>query len=155
MGEPTPCMAAGVDHIVGYSGNDRLYGGAGNDRLDGGAFVDYLYGEAGDDILEGGSGNDNIYGGTGGDNLYGQAGNDIYYFSVGSSTDTIHDEAGDIMILRFSDAVYLSADFTDTDNFNRVGNNLEITIDKDSTDGITDKVTILQRLRHRWLNRNG
>ena len=117
------------DWLTGDGNDNTLKGGGGNDRLEGGA---------GDDILDSGAGDDTLHGG---------AGTDTYAFSVSGGTDTIVDEAGDTMTLRFSDYPYLpheAEDFVEaSDNFNRVGNNLVITIDLRPDDDITDKITIL------------
>ena len=144
----------GNDRLEGGAGIDILYGGAGNDYLYGGDDRDILIGDDGVDILQGGNGNDEFYGGEGADvlfgdegndrlvgsegadTLYGGAGEDTYAFGEGDGTDTIHDEAGDTMLLQFYGHSYGATDFTKTsNNFNRVGNNLEITID--------DKITIV------------
>ena len=58
------------------------------------------------------------------------------------------------MTLQFEGSRYTAADFV-TANINRVGDNLVITIDKNLNDGISDKVTIEQRLRYRSQHRNG
>ncbi len=125
---------AGNDMLTGGAGADRLFGGDGNDALTGGVGADRLFGGAGNDILEGGAGADRVVGG---------AGVDTYVFSVGSGTDTVVDTASEVMTLRFDGASYTAEDFADTSNFARVGNNLEITIDKDAADGIDDKITIV------------
>ena len=125
---------AGNDMLTGGAGNDLLIGGDGNDTLTGGVGADRLFGGAGNDILEGGAGADRVVGG---------AGVDTYVFSVGSGTDTVVDTASEVMTLRFDGASYTAEDFADTSNFARVGNNLEITIDKDDSDGIDDKITIV------------
>ena len=93
---------------------------------------DWLTGDNKDNILIGNFGDDRLEGG---------AGADTYKFLVSDGTDTITDIAGDTMILQFEGRAYTVADFV-TANINRVGDNLVITIDKDSTDGITDKITI-------------
>ena len=92
-----------------------------------------------------------LRGNRGDDRLEGGAGTDTYVFSYspsypryGYGTDTIVDEAGETMTLRFVDSRYAAVDFTEAStNFARVGNNLEITIDKISNDDITDKIAIL------------
>ncbi len=133
----------GNDDLRGYAGNDMLTGGAGNDLLIGGDGNDTLTGGVGADRLFGGDGNDILEGGAGADRVVGGAGVDTYVFSVGSGTDTVVDTASEVMTLRFDGASYTAEDFADTSNFARVGNNLEITIDKDAADGIDDKITIV------------
>ena len=114
-------------------------GWAADDRLTG---INNLIGSDHDDELVGNSDDNTLCGGDGDDLLEGGTGNDTYVFGVGSGTDTIADVAGDTMTLRFDDFAYEATDFTDTSNFNRVDNNLEITIDKGNPEGIIDKITI-------------
>ena len=134
---------AGNDRLEGDAGADTLWGGAGNDKLYGGDGDDDLMGGFDDDTLYGNDGNDEIEGDSGEDTLEGGAGVDIYVFGKYHGTDTIQDIAGDTMTLRFY-TTYSFRDFVRaSNNFDRVGNNLEIIIDRDNTDGITDKVTIL------------
>ena len=105
---------------------------------------DWLAGSSKVDRLEGREGDDFLQGATGDDRLRGGAGTDTYKFWTGDSRDIIQDVRGSTMHLRFSGTYYSASDFTrDSNNFRRAGNNLEIAIDKDSTDGITDKITIL------------
>ena len=134
---------AEANRLEGGAGNDMLTGGAGNDLLIGGDGIDTLTGGVGADRLFGGAGNDILEGGAGADRVVGGAGVDTYVFSVGSGTDTVVDTASEVMTLRFDGASYTAEDFADTSNFARVGNNLEITIDKDDSDGIDDKITIV------------
>ena len=129
------------DWLTGDDKGNSLVGRGGDDRLEGGAGDDHLYGNRGNDNLYGNRGNDNLYGEAGEDTLEGGAGVDTYQFQVGDGTDIIIDEAGDTMNLRFDGSAYTATDFVRA-NINRVGDNLVITIDKDSTDGITDKITI-------------
>ena len=139
----------GADGLAGGAGNDDLYGGEGDDTLEGGSGNDFLGGGAGEDWLEGGTGNDELNGGAGADWLDGGSGVDTYLFSSkGYGADLIQERAGSILNLHFTSnfayVPYTDADFIEAaDNFNRVGNNLEITIDKRPDDGITDKITIL------------
>ena len=133
-----------IENIIGSSNyNNYLYGDSDANTFRGGDGNDYLYGGRGADTLDGGAGADRLEGGAGVDTLDGGTGTDIYVIHVGDGLDTIHDVAGETMTLRFNYVSYVAADFSDTNNFNRDGNNLEITIDKDSTDAITDKIIIL------------
>ena len=111
---------------------DNIIGSAFNDDISGNRFANDLYG---------GAGNDTLNGETEADNLFGGAGNDTYVFGVGDGTDTITDNSGDTMTLRFDDDRYDKNDFT-IDSVKKDGNNLVITVDKNLTDGITDKITI-------------
>ena len=124
--------AAG-DSLLANHGIENLIGSGGNDELTG---------NDGDNVIRGGAGNDQLEGSLGNDRLVGGAGVDTYVFSVGDGTDTVVDTASEVMTLRFDGASYTAEDFADTSNFARVGNNLEITIDKDAADGIDDKVII-------------
>ena len=88
-----------------------------------------------------------INGGAGDDTIDGGAGNDTYIFNVGDGADTIYDQVEStgtsIISLRFEGSQYEVADFTEANaRFNKEGDDLVITIDKDNTDSITDKVTI-------------
>ena len=137
--------------LTGGLGNDKLYGGGGVDTLNGGADDDMLVGGGGDDTLRGGSGDDTLYGNKGDDTLYGAAGSDTleggagddtYVFEVGGGADSVSDTSNDELTLFFQGADYEAADFREaSNNFNRVGNNLEITLDEDSDDEVT--MTIL------------
>ena len=132
------------DVLDGGEGDDILEGGAGNDQFYAGAGNDILYGDVGNDILFGDAGNDILYGGANNDKLYGGAGEDTYVFEVGGGADSVSDVSNDELTLFFQGADYEAADFREaSNNFNRVGNNLEITLDKNSDDGVVDKVTIL------------
>jgi Ca2+-binding RTX toxin-like protein len=73
-------FAAGVDTLIGGTGNDTISGGAGNDLITGGA---------GNDVLNGGDGDDTITT-AGTDNIDGGAGNDVVIVASaigGSATD--------------------------------------------------------------------
>ena len=132
------------DVLDGGEGDDILEGGAGNDQFYAGAGNDILYGDVGNDILFGDAGNDILYGGANNDKLYGGAGEDTYVFEVGGGADSVSDVSNDELTLFFQGADYEAADFREaSNNFNRVDNNLEITLDKNSEDGVVDKVTIL------------
>ncbi|TGX54063.1 hypothetical protein E5A73_08030 [Sphingomonas gei] len=56
---------AGIENLVGTSGNDVLRGSSGGNRLEGGAGNDTLQGNDGDDTLQGGLGIDSFDGGLG------------------------------------------------------------------------------------------
>ena len=105
--------------------------------------IENLVGSDHDDTLTGNDAVNIIDGGAGVDTLYGGGGEDTYVFRSGDGADTIYDETGDTMTLRFesSSYTYKLADFN-SDNINKVENDLEITIDIDSTDNIDDKITI-------------
>ena len=140
QGVDTLYGGGGGDTLTGGAGDDTLYGGGDDDRLTGGTGNDYLYGHKGDDTLEGGIGADTLEGGTGDDTLRGGADADTYVFSVGDGADTLYDVTRDTMTLQFDGSSYALTDFN-SDNINKVDNDLVITIDK-TDDSITDKITI-------------
>src|SRR5262249_28144669 len=104
---------AGVDMVLGGTGNDSLSGGDGNDRL---------YGDADDDTLDGGNDNDRLTGGAGNDALNGGAGADTYLHSgtPADGDDTV--QTGDDGIDK---VVFTTADLYDL-NYERQGNDLVI-----------------------------
>ena len=140
QGVDTLYGGGGGDTLTGGAGDDTLYGGGDDDTLTGGTGSDYLYGHKGDDTLEGGIGADTLEGGTGDDTLRGGADADTYVFSVGDGADTLYDVTRDTMTLQFDGSSYALTDFN-SDNINKVDNDLVITIDK-TDDSITDKITI-------------
>ena len=93
------------------------------ERLIGSAFADTLTGNSGTNRLTGGAGNDILNGGGGTDTLNGGAGNDIYEYTKGDGLDTISDEQGDTIDLRFTD--FLEADL-DAATVSKYGDNLVI-----------------------------
>ena len=129
-------------------GNGRytLYQGSGDEIL-GGLIVLGYTGSAEEDVIIGTAQANTIKGEGGNDILYGNAGADTYIFSVGDGTDAIIEQvesAGtSIISLRFEGSQYEAVDFTAASAlFAKDGTNLVITIDKDTSDEITDKVTI-------------
>ena len=136
-------IEANQNHAVGdiLSNIENIYGSDYIDWLTGDDNVNEIYGGAGNDRLEGGAGDDILHGGRGDDTLHGGAGTDTYVFSVGDEADAIVDNAGDAMTLRFEGSAYTLEDFN-SGNINRVGNNLEITIDKNRHDGITERLKV-------------
>ena len=126
------------------SAGGTLTGSSEGDVIIGTAQADTINGGGGGDRIAGGVGADTLNGGAGSDTISGGAGADTYIFRVGDGADTISDGEGDTINLRFIGA-YEATDFAATsNNFNKVGNNLEITIDKDTANNnpIIDKVTI-------------
>ncbi len=95
------CCPAGMNVIIGTSGNDVLVGTAGadcilglggQDQISGLGGDDLLSGGDGDDIIDGGSGNDRIYGGPGQDHLLGGTGDDL--LDGGDGVDLLEGQAG-------------------------------------------------------------
>ena len=139
------------DTLSGLGGNDKIYGKLGDDTIDGGKGNDTLYGEDGDDTVEGGEGNDTVYGGKGKDSLLGgedddelygeneedvlkgEAGDDKLYGGAGA--DTMDGGAGnDTMDGGAGDDTYIFGKGYGTDTIG----------DNDSTEGNTDKITLLE-----------
>jgi Ca2+-binding RTX toxin-like protein len=80
----TSTDAAGIEYVVGTSGNNVISVGAGNDYVDGGAGNDTITGGAGDDKTNGGDGDDTfkVTNGT-------EADDDIIDGGLGSDTVTV------------------------------------------------------------------
>ena len=120
-------------------------GDAAGDIIELGA-VDNITGSSHSDNLTGDADANTMRGGKGDDTMQGDAGEDKYLFEVGDGEDTISDQQGDQIFLQFvigtSAIAFAATDFTSS-TIRRVNDNLEIILDKDSSDGITDKVTIL------------
>ena len=107
--------------------------------------IENIWGSNHKDWLTGDNNNNRFIAEGGDDRIEGGQGTDTYIFEIGDGSDTIIDNKGDEMILRFGNsgiASYLAEDF-DSSVFSRNGNNLEINLDKNADDGITDKITIV------------
>ena len=131
-GDDTLAGADDTDNaIAGRGGDDSLFGANGNDILDGGLGNDFLFGDAGDDLLIGGPGADVINGGAGAD--------EHRYFSITERGDRIEGfnaEEGDV--LNFSDLLGNdggSGNIEDFVRFEKVGNDIEISVDVDGGGG--------------------
>ena len=94
---------------------------------------------------------DELQGGAGDDILFGGGGTDTYIFRVGDGADFLYEEVEaegtSIINLRFEGNQYEADDFKEDRTsgdplFTRNGRHLVIAIDKNTSDGITDKVTI-------------
>ena len=101
------------------------------ENLIGSAFGDTLTGDSADNRLEALAGDDTLEGG---------AGTDTYVFSTGHGSDTITDTDGK-MTLRFENSDHMRTDFTSS-SITKDSVDLVISVDKDTADGITDKITI-------------
>ncbi len=138
-------FAANENEAVGdtLTNIEVLEGSAHDDWLTGDGDANWLVGNGGNDRLEGGGGGDTLYGLDGDDTLEGGAGTDTYFFRIGDGTDTITDiatEGDDVMFLQFR-GLYEAEDF-DSSVFERVGDDLVISLDLQPDDGIEDKITI-------------
>ncbi len=78
--------AAGIEWVIGSSGNDTITGNTQANVLEGGDGDDVLRGGVGNDSLIGGVGDDTLAGGLGNDSLEGSDGNDRYTFDRSSDT---------------------------------------------------------------------
>ena len=138
-------FAANCNEAVGdtLSNVEVVEGSEHNDWLTGDDNANWLVGNGGNDRLEGGGGQDTLYGLDGDDTLLGGAGTDSYFFRFADGSDTIDDvasEGDDVMFLIFRD-FYEAEDFASS-IFERVVDDLVISLDKQPDDGIEDKITI-------------
>ncbi|GAB3267055.1 calcium-binding protein [Kineosporia babensis] len=88
---------AGIEDVLGGTGNDRITGNALANLLTGGAGNDLLIGAAAGDTLSGGAGNDKLLGGDGNDKLLGGAGKDT--IDGGKGTNRTDAQAGIDIVL--------------------------------------------------------
>ena len=109
---------------------DTVYANGGNDTINGGQNNDTIYGGAGNDSINGNYGNDTITGGTGNDYIDGSWGSDTYIYNLDDGLDTISDSDGD-NIIKFGTGISW-----DNISFLRKGNDLELSINDDRTQGI-------------------
>ncbi|PAR25885.1 choice-of-anchor K domain-containing protein [Vibrio metoecus] len=148
LGSGNDTVYGGGGNLAAYggAGNDTLIGGDGNDALRGGADNDYLSGGRGNDVLRGDSGNDVLVGGLGSDILTGGSGEDLFKW-VDGDLDNSKDRITDFTIGQ--DKIDLSDLFSDeTRTLDQLlnshvieitdkGQNLEIVINKGSTEHVT------------------
>lgn len=91
---------------------------------------DIIYGNGGHDSIYAGEGNDTLIGGTGNDNLYGGNGDDTYIYNLGDGFDIISDTGG-------NDKIVFGPNISQSDlSFERIGNNLRISLNGDEIQGI-------------------
>ena len=129
------------------AGIENVIGGSGNDKLTGDANANLLNGDSGNDKISGGGGDDVLIGGAGADQLIGGLGADLFKFEtftemdVGSTRDRIKDfsaSQGDridlaTLNLQWTDSVPMvdGTDYTNTIWFERGA--LKISTDMDGS----------------------
>jgi Ca2+-binding RTX toxin-like protein len=101
-----------------------------DDTVKGTSYNDVIYGNGGHDTINAGEGNDTIVGGIGNDILNGGNGDDTYVYNLGDGFDTITDTGGD-------DKIVFGEGISQSDlSFEKIGNNLKISINGDEIKGI-------------------
>ena len=101
-----------------------------DDTVNGTSYDDIIYGNGGHDTINAGEGNDTLIGGVGNDILNGGAGNDTYIYNLGDGFDTISETGGNDKIV-FGEGISQN-----NLSFERIDNNLKITINGDEIKGI-------------------
>ena len=127
-----------IEHLEFSNGPTRNLIGMGftfqqtdmHDNISGTSYDDVIYGNGGNDTILGEAGNDTIVGGVGNDSLNGGAGNDTYIWNLGDGFDTITEGAGTDKIV-FGEGINF-----ENLTFERDGNNLNIYVNNDRTQGI-------------------
>lgn len=87
---------AGIDTVIGGTGNDTLRGGDGHDYMSDHTGQNYLRGDGGDDYITGGDGFDDINGNMGRDIIYGGLGDD--WVVGGKDNDRVHGDKGNDLV---------------------------------------------------------
>ena len=101
-----------------------------DDTVNGTSYNDIIYGNGGHDTINAGEGNDTIVGGIGNDILNGGNGDDAYVYNLGDGFDTISESGGD-------DKIVFGEGISQSDlSFEKIGNNLKISINGDEIKGI-------------------
>ena len=101
-----------------------------DDSVTGTIYDDTIYGNGGHDTINAGDGNDILIGGIGNDTLNGGGGNDTYVYNLGDGFDIISEVGGNDKIV-FGEGISQS-----NLSFERIGNNLKISINGDEIKGI-------------------
>lgn len=101
-----------------------------DDTVNGTSYNDVIYGNGGHDTINAGDGNDTIVGGIGNDILNGENGDDAYVYNLGDGFDTISESGG-------NDKIVFGEGINQSDlSFEKIGNNLKISINGDEIKGI-------------------
>ena len=101
-----------------------------DDTVNGTSYNDVIYGNGGHDTINASDGNDTLIGGIGNDTLNGGNGDDIYIYNLGDGFDTISESGGD-------DKIVFGEGISQEDlSFEKIGNNLKISINGDEIKGI-------------------
>lgn len=86
---------AGIENIIGGSGNDYLRGDSADNRIEGGDGDDYIEGMQGDDVLIGGAGDDLITCSWGDNWMEGGPGNDVFVINGRVVGEYVHNTIAD------------------------------------------------------------
>ena len=101
-----------------------------DDTVNGTSHNDVIYGNGGHDTINAGEGNDTLIGGIGNDYLNGGNGDDTYIYNLGDGFDTITEAGG-------NDKIVFGEGISQSDlSFEKIGNNLKISINGDEIKGI-------------------
>ena len=101
-----------------------------DDTVKGTSYNDIIYGNGGHDTVNAGEGNDTLIGGIGNDYLNGGNGDDTYIYNLGDGFDTITESGG-------NDKIVFGEGISQSDlSFEKIGNNLKISINGDEIKGI-------------------
>nr|QIM10433.1 hypothetical protein PlAlph_3250 [uncultured Alphaproteobacteria bacterium] len=101
-----------------------------DETVNGTSYNDIIYGNGGHDTINAGDGNDTLVGGIGNDNLNGGDGDDTYIYNLGDGFDTISESGG-------NDKIVFGEGISQSDlSFEKIGNNLKISINGDEIKGI-------------------
>ena len=101
-----------------------------DETVKGTSYNDVIYGHGGHDTINAGEGNDTIVGGIGNDILNGGNGDDTYIYNLGDGFDTISESGG-------NDKIVFGEGISQSDlSFEKIGNNLKISINGDEIKGI-------------------
>ena len=101
-----------------------------DDTVNGTSYDDVIYGNGGHDTINASDGSDTLIGGIGNDTLNGGNGDDIYIYNLSDGFDTISESGGDDKIV-FGEGI-CQEDLS----FEKIGNNLKISINGDEIKGI-------------------
>ena len=101
-----------------------------DDNVNGTSYDDIIYGNGGHDTINAGDGNDILIGGHGNDILSGGYGDDTYVYNLGDGFDVINESGGNDRIV-FGEGIS-----QDNLSFERINDNLKISINGDEIKGI-------------------
>ena len=130
--EGTDLVQSAVAWTLGANVENLTLSGAGAISGTGNTLNNVLTGNSAANALNGGAGNDTLDGAGGADILIGGAGADIYRFGAGYGIDTIQENDTTAGV---KDAVQFAGTVKQADvKFKQVGNNLEVSLNANTTD---------------------
>ena len=130
--EGTDLVQSAVAWTLGANVENLTLSGAGAVSGTGNTLNNVLTGNSAANTLNGGAGNDTLDGGAAADTLIGGAGADIYRFGAGYGIDTIQENDTTAGV---KDAVQFVGTVKQADvKFKQVGNNLEVSLNANTTD---------------------